>query len=147
MFDEDPISDDPGGDRKIDDAEFLSKEIWTTDLVCEALEVFNPLGQGGCLKLRGLRVKKAEVARHDELVDEITPDSGLSGLVWIGRPQMGFVLGVNIFEEFEDNVGVVKRFALICESGDESFGVEGYVSMVQDIGRWGVKRAQRCKIG
>jgi len=69
-------------------------------------------------------VEEAEVARYDELVDEINPDPGLSGLVWIGWSQMGFALGVGVFEEFKDNVGVMNGLSLIGESGDETFGVE-----------------------
>ena len=126
MLDKDPISDDPRDDGEVDDAEFLSKEVWTADLVGITLEILDPLAEDGCLKLRGLGVEKAEVARDDELVDEITPDPALSGLVWIGWSQMGFVLGIGVFEEFEDNMGVMKGFSLVCEGGDESFGIESY---------------------
>jgi len=124
VFDKDPISDDPRGDGEVDDAEFVSEEVRTTDLVGVALKVFDPLVQDGPLKLGGLRVEKAEVTRDDELVDEVTPDPGLSGLVWIGWSQMGFVPGINVFEELENNVGVVKGFSLIGESGNETFGIE-----------------------
>lgn len=72
-------------------------------------------------------MEEAEVARDDELVDEISPDPGLSGLVWIGGPEVGFGSGVNIFEEFENDMGVMEGSALIRKSGDEAFGVEGYV--------------------
>lgn len=140
MFDKDPISDNPRNDGEIDDAEFLSKEIGTTDLVGVALKIFNPLVQDGHLKLGGLGVKEAEVARHDELVDEIAPDPGLSGLVWIGRSQMGLILGVNIFEEFENDVGVVKGSASISESGDETFGIEGCMCRLK--GRRDVRRRE-----
>jgi len=124
VFGKDPISDDPWDDGEIDDAEFLSKEIWATDLVGVALKVFDPLVQDGYLKFGGAGVEEAEVARHDELVNEIGPDPGLSGLVWIGWSQMGFRLGVNILEELENNVGVVEGIAPIGESGDQPFGIE-----------------------
>jgi len=38
---------------------------------------------------------------------------------------VGFVLGISIFEELEDDVRVVKRFPLISESGDQSFRIKG----------------------
>lgn len=124
VFGKDPISDDPRDDGEIDDAEFLSKEIWATDLVGVALKVFDPLVQDGYLKFGGAGVEEAEVARHDELVNEIGPDPGLSGLVWIGWSQMGFRLGVNILEELENNMGVVEGISPIGESGDQPFGIE-----------------------
>lgn len=127
VFDKDPIPDDPRDDGEIDDAELLSKEVRTTDLVGVALKIFDPLVQGGDLSLRGRGVEEAEVAGDDELVDEITPDPGLSGLVWIGWSQMGFMLGANIFEEFDDNVGVMEWPSLMGESGDQTFGIEGCV--------------------
>jgi len=123
-FDKDPIPHGPAGYGEIDDAEFLSKEVWAADLVDVALEIFDPFAKGGGLELRGLSVEEAEVARYDELVDEIDPDPGLSGEIGVGRYHMGFVLGVGIFEELEDDMGVVKRSSLMGESRDQSFGVE-----------------------
>lgn len=124
MLDEDPISDDPRGNGEIDDAELVPKEERAADLVGVALEIFDPLVQDGGLKLGGLRVEETEVTRDDELVDEITPDPGLSGLVRVGWSQMGFVAGVDVFEEFENDVRVVKGFALVGESGDQTLGIE-----------------------
>ena len=118
MFDVNPIPHGPAGDGEIDDAEFLSKKVGPADLVGVALEVFDPFVQGGRLKLRGLSVEEAEVAGDDVFVDKIDPDPGLSGQVWISGPQAGFVLGESIFEELEDDVRIVKWFALVCESGD-----------------------------
>jgi len=117
VIDEDPISDSPTGNGEIDDAEFLSEEIRAANLVGVALEVFDPFVRNGSLELRGLGVEDAEVARDDELVDEIDPDPGLSGLIGISWYQVGFVLGVSIFEELEDDVRVVKGSALVGESG------------------------------
>ena len=117
MIDEDPIPDSPTGDGEIDDAEFLSEEVRATDLVGVALEIFDPFVQNGDLEFRSLSVEDAEVAGDDELVDEIDPDPGLSGLIGISWYQVGFVLGVSIFEELEDNVRVVERSALVGESG------------------------------
>jgi len=117
VIDEDPIPDGPTGDGEIDDAELLSEEVRAANLVGVALEIFDPFGRSGGLELRGLSVEDAEVARDDELVDEIDPDPGLSGLIGISWYQVGFVLGVSIFEELEDNVRVVKRPALMGESG------------------------------
>lgn len=117
MFDVDPIPQDPAGYGEVDDAEFLSKKVRAADLVGVALEVFDPFAQSGCLKFRGLGVEQAEVARHNVFVNEIDPDPGLGGLVGISGPQ-GVVLGVSIFEELEDDLRIVKWFALICDSGD-----------------------------
>ena len=117
VIDEDPIPDGPTGDGEINNAEFLSEEVRAANLVGIALEIFDPFVRSGGLELGGLSVEDAEVARDDELVDEIDPDPGLSGLIGIGWYQVGFVLGVSIFEEFEDDVRVVKRPALMGESG------------------------------
>jgi len=124
VFDKDPISGDPRENGEIDNAKLLSEEVRTTDLIGEALEVLEPLGHGDSLKLRGLGVEDAEVARDDVFVDDIDPDPGLSGIVGICGPQAGLVLGVSIFEELEDNARVVQGFSLISESGDQSFGIE-----------------------
>ena len=118
MFDEDPIPDGPAGDGEIDDAEFLSEEVRAADLVDVALEIFDPFVENGDSKLRGLSVEDTEVARDDELVDEIGPDPGLSGLIGVGWYQVGFVLGISIFEELEDDVRVVKGSALMGDNGD-----------------------------
>ena len=83
VFDEDPIPDDPTGNGEIDNAEFLSEEVRAADLVGIALKIFDPFVQDGGLELRGLGVKNTEVARDDELVDEINPDPRLSGLIGI----------------------------------------------------------------
>ena len=117
VIDKDPIPDGPTGDGEIDDAEFLSEEVRAANLVGVALEIFDPFARSGSLELRGLSVEDAEVARDDELVDEIDPDPSLGGLIGIGWYQVGFVLGVSIFEELEDDVRVVKRPALMGESG------------------------------
>ena len=127
MFDKDPIPGDPRENGEIDNAEFLSEKVRTTDLVGEALEVLEPLAHGGSLKLRGLGVEDAEVARDDVLVDDIDPDPGLSSAVGICGSQAGLVLGVSIFEELEDNARVVEGLPLIGESGDQSFGIESYI--------------------
>jgi len=140
VFDKDPIPGGPTDYGEVDDAETLSKEIGPADLVGVALEIFHPLGQGGRLKLRGLSVEDAEVTGHDILVDKIDPDPGLSGLVGIGGYQAGFVLGVSIFEELKDDVRVVKRFPLIRDGGDQSFGIESYRSVA-----WQVKGAEISK--
>ena len=126
VLNEDPIPEDPSDHGEIDDAEFLSKKVWTTDLVGVALEVFNPLCEGGGLKLRCLSVEHAEVAGYYELVDKIYPDPGLSSLIGVCRSQVGFAIGVSIFEELEDNVRVVERSSLVRESGDQSFGIESF---------------------
>ena len=63
-------------------------------------------------------MEEAEVARHDELVDEIDPDPGLGGEVRVHGYQMGFVLRISGLEELEDDVRVVKRSSLIRESGN-----------------------------
>ena len=118
VFDEDPISDDPRGNGEIYDAELVSEEVRATDLVGVALKIFDPLVQDGGLELGGLRVEEAKITRDDELVDEITPDPGLSGLIWIDWSQMGFIARINVFEEFENDVRVVKGFTLIGESGN-----------------------------
>jgi len=112
------------------------KKVRALDLVGIALEIFDPFVQGGGLKLRGLSVEDAEVAGHDVLVDEIDPDPGLSSLVGISWYQAGLVLRVSIFEEFEDDLRIVKRFPLICESGNQPFGIEGQQSgvLVERIG-------------
>ena len=118
VFGEDPVPTGPTDDREIDDAEFLSKEVRPADLVGVTLEIFDPFVQGGGLKLSGLGVEEAEVARYDELVDEVDPDPGLSGDVRIGGYQAGLVLRVGSFEELEDDVRVVKRPSLVREGGD-----------------------------
>lgn len=118
MFDEDPISDGPAGDGEIDNTKFLSEEVGPADLVGIALEIFDPFVQSGGLKLRGLCVEEAEIARDDELVDKIDPDPSLSGLVGVGRYQAGFVLGVSTFEELDDDLRVVQGSILVGDSGD-----------------------------
>lgn len=97
------------------------------------MEIFDPFAKGGGLELRGLSVEEAEVARYDELVDEIDPDPGLSGEIGVGRYHMGFVLGVGIFEELEDDMRVVKRSSLMGESGDQSFGVESCILVIRRV--------------
>ena len=73
-------------------------------------------------------MEDAEVTWDDELVDEIDPDPCLSSLIGIGWYHVGFVLGIGIFEELEDDVRVVKRFPSISECGDQSFWIEGCAS-------------------
>lgn len=75
-------------------------------------------------------MEEAEVARHDELVDEIDPDPGLGGEVRVHGYQMGFVLRISGLEELEDDVRVVKGPPLMGESGDQSFGIESCTSVV-----------------
>jgi hypothetical protein len=91
------------------------------------LKVLEPFAHGGGLELRGLGMEDAEVSRDDVLVDDIDPDPGLSGIVGICWSQLRLVLGVSVFKELEDNVRVVKGFSLISESGNQSFGIEGYI--------------------
>ena len=85
MFDEDPISEDPSDHGKIDDAEFLSKEVGSTDLVGVALEILYPFVEGGALKVGIASMEDTEVTRDDELVDVVNPDPSLSGLVRVSR--------------------------------------------------------------
>lgn len=118
MFDKDPIPDGPTGNGEIDDAEFLSEEVRPADLVDVTLEISNPFVQSGGLKLRGLGVEEAEVAWHDKLVDKVDPDPCLSSLVGVGWHQAGFVLGVSIFKELEDDLRVVQGSALMRDGGD-----------------------------
>lgn len=118
MLDEDPISDDPTDNGEVNDAELLSEKVRPADLVDVALEILDPFAQNGGLKVRGLSVEDTEVARDDELVNKIDPDSSLSGIVGISWYQVGFVSGVSIFEELEDDVRVVKRSPLMREDGD-----------------------------
>ena len=125
----DPIPGGPTGNGNIDDAVLLSKEVRLLDLVGVALKIFGPFAQGGCLKLRGLSVEEAEVARDDEFVDEIDPDPGLGGEVGVGRYYAGCVLWVSVFKELEDDMRVVKGFPLIGDCGDQSSGVEGCMSV------------------
>lgn len=76
-------------------------------------------------------MEEAEVARDDELVDEVDPNPGLSGEVRVGRYDVRLVLRVSIFEELEDDVRVVEGSALVSESGDQSFRIEGYTLVVR----------------
>lgn len=85
VFDEDPISEDPSDHGKIDDAEFLSKEVGSTDLVGVALEILYPFVEGGALKVGIASMEDTEVTRDDELVDVVNPDPSLSGLVRVSR--------------------------------------------------------------
>lgn len=124
VFSEDPVSDDPGNHREIDDAEFFAEEIGAADLVDIASEILDPLLEGNSLKLLSLRMEDAEIAWDDELVDEIDPDPGLCGLVGIGRSQVGLVFGIGIFEEFENDVRVVKGLGLIGECRDQTLWIE-----------------------
>ena len=104
MFDKDPISHGPADNGNIYDAVFLPKEVRPADLVGKALEIFDPFTEGGYLELGGLSVEEAEVAGHDELVDEVDPDPGLGGDVGVGRYQVGLVLGIGGLEELEDDM-------------------------------------------
>ena len=147
MFDDDPIPHGPAAYGNIDDAEFLSEEVRPADLVSEALEILDPLAEGGGLKLGGLSVEEAEVARDDELVDEVDPDPGLGSDVRIGGYQVGLLLGISVLEELEDDMGVVEGPPLVREGRDETFGIESYTSVVRrvkgtEISGWG-KRGVR----
>ena len=79
-------------------------------------------------------MEEPKVPRDDEFVDKVDPDPGLSGEVGVGRYHAGFVLGISIFEELEDDVRVVKGFPLIRDGGDESSGVESCISIVRRAG-------------
>lgn len=83
-------------------------------------------------------MEDAEVTVNDEFVDKVDPDPGLGSLIRISWYYVGFVVGIGIFEELEDDVRVVKRFALISESGDQSFRIEGCSSAGEETGasRW-----------
>ena len=147
MFDDDPIPHGPAAYGNIDDAEFLSEEVRPADLVSEALEILDPLAEGGGLKLGGLSVEEAEVARDDELVDEVDPDPGLGSDVRIGGYQVGLLLGISVLEELEDDMGVVEGPPLVREGRDKTFGIESYTSVVRrvkgtEISGWG-KRGVR----
>ena len=76
-------------------------------------------------------MEEAEVAGDDEFVDKVDPDPGLSGKVRVGRYHAGFVLRVSVFKELEDDMRVVKGFTLIGDCGDETSGVESYISIVR----------------
>ena len=133
MLDKDPIPSGPTGYGNIDDAELFPKEVRPADFVGVALEEFGPFEQGGCLKIRGLSVEEAEVARDDEFVDIVDPDPGLSGEVGVGRYHAGFVLRISVFKELEDDMRIVKRFSLIRDGGDQSSGVESCRSVVRRV--------------
>ena len=47
---------------------------------------------------------------------------------------MGPTFGVNIFEELEDDAGVVKGFSFIGESGNQSFGITSFMRQVKVTG-------------
>ena len=93
-------------------------------------------------------MEEPEVARDDEFVDKVDPDPGLSGKVGVGRYHTGFVLRIGVFKELEDDMRVVKGFPLIRDGGDESSGVESYISVVRrarggrDIG---MEQANKCR--
>ena len=124
MLGKDPIPGGPTGNGDIDDSEFLPEEVWFADLVGIALEIFDPFVQGAGLKLRGLSVKEAEVAGHDELVDEVDPDPGLSGIVRVHGYHTGCELRISIFEELEDDVRIVNGSPVVGDGGDETSGIE-----------------------
>ena len=73
-------------------------------------------------------MEDAEVTVNDEFIDEVDPDPRLGSLIWVSWYHVGFILGISIFEELEDDVRVVKRFPLISESGDQSFRIKGCLS-------------------
>ena len=54
------------------------------------------------------------------------------------------MFGVNIFEELEDDVGIMKGFSFVGESGNQSFGITSFVrqakAMAMQVGKCGASK-------
>ena len=122
---DDVVSDDPRGERDVDQRKLLPQEVRALHLLAEGPQRLVELLEILALLLRVLRLHQAHEPGDDLLGDVIGPEADDGAVKWVGREDVRLVGGEGVLEEFADDEGLVESAAFVFDSGDEALRVDG----------------------